>query len=324
MAKYLVTGAGGFIGSNIVHFLIARGDEVRGLDNLSHSRRENIADILDKFDFREADVTNFNAVLSACKGMDFVLHQAAVGSVPRSIDDPVGTNESNVTGTLTVLQAARQAGIKRVVYASSSSVYGDTPALPKRESMPPEPISPYAVSKYAGELYAQTFSKIMGLETVSLRYFNVFGPRQHPSSQYAAVIPKFVRQMLCGEQPTIYGDGKQTRDFTFIDNVVSANLLACDAPAQEASGRTFNVATGKSYSLNELYSMLQKVIGFTKPPRYEGARTGDVHDSLADIGPAEKALAYKTLVDFQEGLRRTVEWYRGELSRAGSSVSALA
>lgn len=312
MAKYLVTGAGGFIGSNIVHHLVARGESVRGLDNLSHSRQENIADIRRSFDFREADVTDLKAMLSACEDVDFVLHQGAVGSVPRSIDDPIGTNNANVSGTLTVFQAAREKGVKRVVYASSSSVYGDTPTLPKRESMPPDPISPYAVSKFAGELYARTFSRLMQLETVSLRYFNVFGPRQHPSSEYAAVIPKFIRQMLDGQQPTIFGDGEQTRDFTFIDNVISMNLLACHAPADKVSGRVFNVATGKSFSLNELYAMLQQLTGFTKAALYKPARAGDVHDSLADITPAETTMGYKTLVDFKEGLKRTVEWYRRE------------
>jgi len=318
MAKYLVTGAGGFIGSNIVHFLVARGEEVRGLDNLSHSRAENIADIRHKFDFREADVTDLNAMRSACEGMDFILHQGAVGSVPRSIDDPVGTNHSNVSGTLTVFQAAREKGIKRVVYASSSSVYGDTPTLPKRESMAADPISPYAVSKYAGELYAQTFSRLMQLETVSLRYFNVFGPRQHPSSEYAAVIPKFIRQMLDGQQPTIFGDGLQTRDFTYIDNVISINLLACHAPAEKVSGRVFNVATGKSFSLNELYAMLQELTGFSKPALYAASRAGDVHDSLADVTPAQTAMGYKTLVDFKEGLRKTVDWYKAEEQAASS------
>ncbi|HEY6251884.1 MAG TPA: SDR family oxidoreductase [Candidatus Angelobacter sp.] len=312
MAKYLITGAGGFIGSNIVHYLVARGEEVRGLDNLSHSRHENYSGILDKFDFRKADVTDLDAMRSACEGMDYVLHQGAVGSVPRSIDDPVGTNHANVAGTLTVFQAAREKGIKRVVYASSSSVYGDTPTLPKRENMAADPISPYAVSKYAGELYAQTFSRLMQLETVSLRYFNVFGPRQHPSSEYAAVIPKFIRQMLDGQQPTILGDGTQTRDFTYIDNVISVNLLACQAPADKVSGRTFNVATGKSFSLNELYSMLQELTGFTKPAMYAPARAGDVHDSLADITPAETAMGYKTLVDFKDGLKKTVDWYQEE------------
>lgn len=320
MAKYLVTGAAGFIGSNIVHYLVASGDQVRGVDNLSHSRPENIADIRNKFDFRQADVTDLQAMRSACQGMDYVLHQGAVGSVPRSIDDPIGTNNANVGGTITLFQAAREKGIKRVVYASSSSVYGDTPTLPKRENMPADPISPYAVSKYAGELYAQTFSRIMQLETVSLRYFNVFGPRQHPSSEYAAVIPKFIRQMLDGRQPTIFGDGLQTRDFTYIDNVISINLLACHAPAEKVSGRVFNVATGNSFSLNELYAMLQELTGFSQPPLYAPARTGDVHDSLADITPAQTAMGYKTLVDFKDGLRRTVDWYRAEASASSSQL----
>jgi nucleoside-diphosphate-sugar epimerase len=322
MSRYLITGAAGFIGSNLAHTLVSRGEEVRGLDNLSHGRRENIAGILDKFDFREADICDQEAVRSACDGMDFVLHQGAVGSVPRSLDDPLGTNQSNVAGTLNVLTAARDAGVKRVVYASSSSVYGDSPILPKRENMMPEPISPYAVSKFAGELYAQSFCRVLGLETVSLRYFNVFGPRQHPSSQYAAVIPKFISQMLTGEQPTIFGDGTQTRDFTFIENVVSANLLACHAPAQNVCGKTFNIAVGTNFTLNQLYSFLQELTGFSKPPVYAPARAGDVHESLADIGSAEKALGYKVLVGFKEGLRRTAEWYREEFSRITDALPA--
>lgn len=324
MAKYLVTGAAGFVGSNLVHALLERGEEVRGIDNAVHSRPENIAGILDKdkFDFRDADITDLDAVRSACKGVDFVLHQAALGSVPRSLDDPLATNDANIVGTLTVFQAARRSGVKRVVYASSSSVYGDTPTLPKRESMPANPISPYAVSKYAGELYAQSFYKVMHLETVSLRYFNVFGPRQHPSSQYAAVIPKFIRLMLNGEQPVILGDGTQTRDFTFVDNVVSANLLACQAPPASVCGKMFNIAAGKKFTLNELYSLLQSLTGFSKPARYAPERLGDVHDSLADTSAAEKAMGYKTLVGFEEGLRRTVEWYRAELKQLPSSVSA--
>lgn len=314
MSKYLVTGAAGFIGSNLVHTLVSRGEEVRGMDNFSHGRRENIAGILAQFDFREADICDLDAVRSACKGMDFVLHQGAVGSVPRSLDDPLGTNQTNVAGTLNVLNAAREAGVERVVYASSSSIYGDSPSLPKRETMMPAPISPYAVSKYAGELYAQSFYKVLGLETVSLRYFNVFGPRQHPSSLYAAVIPKFVSKMLKGEQPTIFGDGTQTRDFTFIENVVSANLLACHAPAANVCGKTFNVAVGTNFTLNQLYSLLQELTGFCRPPLYGPKRTGDVHESLADISSAEKAMGYKCVVEFKEGLRRTVEWYRVELS----------
>jgi nucleoside-diphosphate-sugar epimerase len=247
---------------------------------------------------------------SACEGMDFVLHQGALGSVPRSMADPLASNHANVVGTLSVLQAAREMKVKRVVYAGSSSAYGDTPTLPKRESMPSNPISPYAVSKYAGELYAQSFHKVLGLETVSLRYFNVFGPRQHPTSQYAAVIPIFIRKMLAGEQPTIFGDGTQSRDFTYIDNVVSANLLACQSPASAVSGRVFNIAAGRNFSLNEVYAMLQELTGFSKPALFAPPRGGDVHDSLADTTPAQQAMGYKTLVEFKEGLRRTVEWYK--------------
>jgi UDP-glucose 4-epimerase len=320
MAKYLVTGVAGFIGSNIAHALIARGDEMRGIDDLSHGRLENLTGILDKFDFRQADITDDAAIHSACAGMDYVLHQAARGSVPRSMADPVGSNHANVVGTIKVLQAARVEGVKRVVFASSSSVYGDTPVLPKREDMVCAPISPYAVSKYAGELYAQSFSKVLGLETVSLRYFNVFGPRQHPTSQYAAVIPKFVRAMLQGEQPIIFGDGKQSRDFTYIDNVVSANLLACQAPAEGAAGRVFNVAAGKNFSLNELYSLLQEITGYTCSASYAPPRGGDVRDSLADTAKAQQAMGYKTLVDFREGLRRTVEWYRQEFQAKASAA----
>jgi len=312
MAKYLITGVAGFIGSNIAHALMARGDEVRGIDDLSHGRQENLAGIAARFDFRHADITDDAAIQSACSGMDYVLHQAARGSVPRSMADPVGSNHANVVGTIKVLQAARAAGVKRVVFASSSSVYGDTPVLPKREDMACAPISPYAVSKYAGELYAQSFSRVLGLETVSLRYFNVFGPRQHPTSQYAAVIPKFIRAMLQGEQPVIFGDGKQSRDFTYIDNVVSANLLACQASAEKTSGQVFNIATGKSFSLNDLYALLQEIIGYPKPASHAPPRGGDVRDSLADTGRAQQAMAYKTLVDFKDGLRRTVEWYRQE------------
>lgn len=310
MSRYLVTGAAGFIGSNIAHALVERGEDVRGIDNFSHGRRENIAGILGGIDFREADITDLAAMRSACMGVDFVLHQAALGSVPRSMETPLATNHANVTGTLTVLQAAREAGVKRVVYAGSSSIYGDTPVLPKVETMPPNPISPYAVSKCAGEFYAQSFHKVMGLETVCLRYFNVFGPRQHPTSQYAAVIPIFIHKMLAGEQPTIFGDGTQSRDFTYIDNVVSANLLACQAPVAAAGGRIFNIAAGASFSLNTMYSVLQELTGFRKSALYAANRSGDVRDSLADTRQAQQAIGYKTLVSFNEGLQRTVEWYR--------------
>ncbi len=320
MARFLVTGIAGFIGSNLAHAVVARGDEVRGIDDFCHGRRENLAGIESRIDLREADITDAAAIRSACEGVDYVLHQAALGSVPRSMADPVGSNHANVVGTLQVLQAAREAGVRRVVYASSSSVYGDTPTLPKREEMPANPISPYAVSKCAGELYCQSFSRVLGLETVSLRYFNVFGPRQHPTSQYAAVIPKFVRAMLSGEKPTIFGDGKQSRDFTFIDNVVSANLLACAAPAEKVNGQVFNVAAGKRYSLLELYSLLQEHTGFRQPALFAAPRGGDVRESLADTTRAKDAMGYHPLVDFKEGLRRTVQWYRTEFANATGSV----
>ncbi|HZD92819.1 MAG TPA: SDR family oxidoreductase [Candidatus Sulfotelmatobacter sp.] len=312
MAKYLITGIAGFIGSNLAHALVARGEEVRGIDDLSHGRMENLDGIHDRVDFRNADITDDAAILSACSGTDYVLHQAARGSVPRSLADPVGSNHANITGTVKVLQAGREAGVKRVVLASSSSVYGNTPTLPKHEGMPCAPISPYAVSKYAGELYAQSFACLLNVETVSLRYFNVFGPRQHPTSEYAAVIPRFIRSMLAGEQPVIFGDGKQSRDFTFIDNVVSANLLACQAPAERVSGKVFNVATASSVSLNEMYSLLQELTGHKAAASHAPPRGGDVRDSLADNSRAAEAMGYRPTVDFKEGLRRTVEWYRQE------------
>ena len=321
MARFLITGITGFIGSNLAHALVERGDEVRGIDNFSHARKENLTGIESQIDLREADITDGVAMRSACDGVGYVLHQAALGSVPRSMADPVGSNHANVVGTLQVLQAAREAGVRRVVYASSSSVYGDTPTLPKREDMPANPVSPYAVSKYAGELYCQSFSRVLGLETVSLRYFNVFGPRQHPTSQYAAVIPKFIRAMLLGEQPTIFGDGKQSRDFTFIDNVVSANLLACAAPAEKVDGRVFNVAAGKSFSLLDLYSLLQQHTGFDKPALFAAPRGGDVRDSLADTSRGREAMGYKTLVDFKDGLKSTVDWYRIELASAAAPAT---
>jgi nucleoside-diphosphate-sugar epimerase len=322
MAKYLITGVAGFIGSNLAHALIQQGEEVRGIDNFSHGRWENIADIVHHFDFREADITDTRAVRSACDGMDYVLHQAALGSVPRSLVDPIATNHANVAGTLSVLEAARETGVKRVIFASSSSIYGNTPVLPKHERMPLNPISPYAVSKCAGELYCQSFYNVLGVETVCLRYFNVFGPRQHPTSEYAAVIPKFIRQMLNGERPTIFGDGKQSRDFTFVDNVVSANLLACHAPAHKACGRSFNIAAGKGFSLNELYSMLQQITGFGTPPAYVAARCGDVRDSLADTTEAEQALGYRTLVGFPVGLQTTVQWYKHEVANAAHALGS--
>src|SRR5689334_13188471 len=260
MAKYLITGIAGFIGSSIARALLAQGDEVRGIDNLATGKRENIAEISSRIDFREADLLDLKAVQDACRGVDYVYHEAAIPSVPKSVVDPLGSNQSNVDGTVHVLIAARDAKVKRVVYAASSSAYGDTPTLPKREDMPPNPISPYAVAKLASEYYMTSFYRCYGLETVCLRYFNIFGPRQDPTSPYSGVLAKFITQMLNGEEPTILGDGEQSRDFTYIDNAVHANLLAAKAPASEVAGRVFNVATGKRVDLNETFRILKKIM----------------------------------------------------------------
>jgi nucleoside-diphosphate-sugar epimerase len=314
MALYLITGIAGFIGSSLAHELLKRGESVRGIDNFSTGKRENIAGILSKIDFRKADLLDAPAMADACSGADYVLHQAAIPSVPRSVADPLESNRANVDGTLNLLIAARDAKVKRVVYAASSSAYGDTPTLPKFEDMVPSPISPYAVAKLAGEHYMTSFFRCYGLETVSLRYFNIFGPRQDPSSHYSGVLAKFNRQMLAGTPPTIYGDGEQSRDFTFIDNVVSANLLACIAPRDQACGRVFNIATGKRWTLNQTYRILQRLTGYAGDAQYGPERTGDVKHSLADITRARQCLHYEPLVDFEEGLRRTVEWYRSSMS----------
>jgi nucleoside-diphosphate-sugar epimerase len=313
MAKYLVTGAAGFIGSSLVRALLERGDEVRGIDNLSTGRRENLTDVVKRIDFREIDILNLDALRQACEDVDYVFHEAAIPSVPKSVVDPLGSNRVNVDGTVNVLIAARDAKVKRVVYAASSSAYGDTPTLPKHEAMTPNPISPYAVAKLASEYYMISFFRCYGLETVCLRYFNIFGPRQDPSSPYSGVLAKFSLQMLRGEQPTVFGDGEQSRDFNFIDNAVSANLLACSAPAAECAGRVFNVATGKRATLNETFELLKPLTGFNGTLKYAPERGGDIKHSLADISLAQKHLGYKPLVSFEEGLRRTVEWYRSEM-----------
>src|SRR5579862_4890297 len=255
MAKYLVTGAAGFIGSSLVRALLERGEQVRGVDNLSTGNRQNLAEVLTKIDFREADILDLDAMHRACEGIDYVLHQAAIPSVPKSVLDPIGSNRANIDGTVNVLVAARDAKVKRVVYAASSSAYGDTPTLPKHERMTPDPISPYAVAKLASEHYMTSFYRCYGLETVSLRYFNIFGPRQDPSSPYSGVLAKFITQMLGGQRPTMFGDGEQSRDFTYIDNAVEANLLACKAPAAEVAGKVFNVATGRRVTLNETFKL---------------------------------------------------------------------
>ncbi|HEY6185554.1 MAG TPA: SDR family oxidoreductase [Terriglobales bacterium] len=313
MATYLVTGVAGFIGSALARAVLAQGDKVRGVDNFSTGKRENLTEILDQIDFRQADLLDAASMSDACQGVDFVFHEAAIPSVPKSVLDPIGSNRANVDGTLNLLVAARDAKVKRVIYAASSSAYGDTPTLPKREDMTPNPISPYAVAKLAGEQYMISFFRCYGLETVCLRYFNIFGPRQDPSSQYSGVLAKFALQMLQGEQPTIFGDGTQSRDFTYIDNAVSANLLACKAPAADVAGKVFNCATGKRADLNETFQILKKLTGYKGDVKYGPERGGDIKHSLADLSRTEKYLGYKPEIEFQEGLRRTVEWYKSQI-----------
>jgi UDP-glucose 4-epimerase len=318
MTRYLVTGAAGFIGRSIAKQLLEQGHAVRGMDNFSTGKRENLEG-LNGLEFIEGDITNAAAVEIACQGIEIIFHEAALASVPRSVADPIATNHANVTGTLQLLNTAKQATVRRVIYAASSSAYGDTPTLPKREDMLPNPVSPYAVSKLTGEYYMQSFSQVYGLETVSIRYFNVFGPYQDPSSQYSGVLAKFIPQMLQAEAPTIYGDGEQSRDFTYIENVVNANLLASEAPATRVAGKMFNVATGTRVTLNETVEILRKIIGYNGPIHHAGERTGDVKHSLADISAARVALGYEPSVDFQEGLRRTVEWYRTMITAVGET-----
>jgi nucleoside-diphosphate-sugar epimerase len=306
MVHYLVTGGAGFIGSHIVEALVERGDCVRVLDNLSTGRQENIASFLDRVEFIKGDLRDAEVVRRAVEGVDFVLHQAAIPSVTRSVQDPIPTETANVIGTLNLLLAARDAGVRRVVYASSSSIYGDSPTLPKAETMPPRPKSPYAVSKLAMEYHCRIATELYGLETVGLRYFNVFGPRQDPASEYAAVIPKFITAMLGGESPTIYGDGTQSRDFTYVNNVVTANLLAATAP--DMVGRVFNAAVGTRYTLLELVTMLNEILGTHIEPISGPPRPGDVKHSQADISLI-KEYGYQVQVDFREGLQKTVDWF---------------
>ena len=306
---YLVTGGAGFIGSHIAEELVRRGHRVRVVDSLITGKRRNLNHI-PGVEFLEGDLADAAVAKRAVDGAGYVLHQAAIPSVPRSVKDPVTSHRANVDATLNVLVAARDGGVKRVVFAGSSSAYGNTPALPKREDMPANPLSPYALQKVIGEQYLQLFTKLYGLETVSIRYFNVFGPRQDPTSPYSGVLAKFITQMLKGEQPTILGDGKQSRDFTYVDNAVEANLLALKVPASEVVGRVFNVATGRRIELNETFRILKKLTGYTGEVQYGPERAGDVKHSLADLSRAEKHLGYKPKVDFEEGLRRTIEWYR--------------
>jgi len=312
--RYVVTGGAGFIGSNTVDELVRRGETVIVLDDLSSGKEDNLAEVRSKISFIKGSITDLEAVRKAMQSADYVIHLAARTSVPRSVKDPIDTNKINVEGTLNVLVAARDAKVKRVVFAASSSAYGETPTLPKVETMQPEPISPYGVAKYAGELYAQMFGRVYGLENVSLRYFNIFGPRQDPDSPYSGVLAKFCTAFLEKTQPLVFGDGEQSRDFTFIENAVAANLLACEAP--NASGKVFNVGTGTRVTLNQTLALLANLTGNRLETKYEPPRDGDIRDSQADITQARAILNYEPLVTFEEGLRRTVEWYREAQAKA--------
>lgn len=308
--KYLVTGGAGFIGSNIVSELLKQGQQVVVLDNFATGKRENILPLMknENLTMIEGDLRSFHIVRSAVKGVDYILHQGALPSVPRSINDPITSNDVNILGMLNILEAAKEFGVKRVVVASSSSIYGNSESLPKVETMPVNPLSPYALTKYAQERYCQIFSQIYGLETVALRYFNVFGPRQDPTSQYSAVIPKFIRLIMADKEPVIYGDGSQSRDFTFVENNVWANIQACTAP--KAAGEVINIACGERYTLIELVQMINEILGKNIEPKFETDRAGDVKHSLAGIEKAKELLSYEVRVDFREGLRRTVEYFR--------------
>jgi UDP-glucose 4-epimerase len=310
MIRYLVTGCAGFIGSWITETLVERGETVRGLDNFETGRRENLRHLAGKFEFVECDLRDADGVARACNGIDFVFHQGALPSVPRSVKDPRTSHTANIDGTFNLLEGARAAGVKRIVYAASSSAYGNQPGFPRVETMFPMPIAPYPVQKLAGEFYMKSYWQVYGLETVCLRYFNIFGPRQDPESPYSGIMAKFALQMLRGDPPTINGDGEQGRDFTYVGNAVSANLLAIDAPAEKVAGRLFNVACGERHTVNKTYKILAGLIDFKEPPIYAPPRTGDIHNSLADISAAREAFGYEPNIGFEEGLRRTVAWYR--------------
>ena len=304
---YLVTGGAGFIGSNIAEKLVDNGENVRVIDNFLTGKQENMNTFIDRIEFIEGDIRDLDTVTRAMKDVDYVIHQAALPSVPKSVELPIESNEHNTNGTLNILFAAKEAGVKRVVYAASSSAYGDQPQSPKVETMLPMPMSPYAVNKLAGEHYCASFTTVYGLETVALRYFNVFGPRQDPTSFYSAVIPKFISSLMKNEKPIIYGDGEQSRDFTYIDNVVNGNLLACKA--EGVGGKMFNLACGESFTLNQLFKDLQDIIETSLEPVYEEARVGDVKHSLADINKAKEELGFNVQVDFKNGLKKTVDWF---------------
>ncbi len=321
MSLYLVTGVAGFIGSSIAEALLDRGEKVRGIDNFVTGKRQNLAG-LKGLDFIEGDLNSPDAVRKACDGVTTVFHEAAIPSVPRSVLDPVESNHANVNGTLRLLVAAKDAGVKRVIYAGSSSAYGDTPTLPKHEAMMPDPISPYAVSKVAGEFYMQSFYRVYGIETVTLRYFNVFGPRQDPSSPYSGVLAKWITQMLSDGPVVVFGDGEQSRDFTFIENVVRGNLLAASASSERVAGRVFNLATGERITLNSVLTVLKGITGYRRVAEYAEERAGDIKHSHADISRVRSALGYEPSVGFKEGLNKTVEWYRSQTVEHGVAATA--
>lgn len=311
MANYLVTGGAGFIGSHLVERLVKDGHAVRVLDNFATGKRDNLAPFLSKIDLLEGDLRNPDDCRRACRDIEIVYHEGAVPSVPKSVEDPVTSHQANVDGTFNILMAARDAKCRRLIYAASSSAYGDLPELPKRESVCPQPLSPYAVNKLAGEYYLLAFYRCFGLQTLSLRYFNVFGPRQDPKSQYAAAIPAFVSAILAGESPTIYGDGEQTRDFTYIDNVVHANMLA--AQAAKTEGQVVNIACGQRVTVNQIIAQINQLLGKNVPSKHVAERPGDIKHSLADIALARKIIGFEPLITFEEGLRRAIDWYRHNL-----------
>src|SRR5712672_2017427 len=319
--RFVITGGAGFIGSNTVDELVRRGHSVVVLDDLSSGKEEHLAEIRNKITFIKGSVTDIEVVRKAMHEAEYVLHLAARTSVPRSVKDPIDTNRINIDGTLNVLVAARDAKVKRIVVAASSSIYGETATLPKVENMEPQPISPYGVTKYVGELYAQTFGRCYGLENVSLRYFNIFGPRQEPTSPYSGVLAKFCTAFLENTQPVIFGDGEQTRDFTYVENAVQANLLACEA--SNVSGKVFNVGVGGRFSLNQTVTLLSDISGKNLEPKYEPARDGDIRDSQADISQAREFLGYEPSVAFDEGLRRTFEWYRTTQEKEKAAPTAV-
>jgi nucleoside-diphosphate-sugar epimerase len=312
--RYLVTGGAGFIGSHIVDQLVQRGQEVVVLDDLSAGKEANLAGVRDKIDFHIGSITDLAAVQSACKGVQYVIHLAARTSVPRSVLNPLETNHVNIDGMLNVLVAARDAQVRRFVFAASSAAYGETPTLPKVESMPAQPISPYGLTKYVGELYAQVFGRVYGLENACLRYFNVFGPRQDPTSQYSGVLSRFMLAVIEGQAPVVYGDGEQSRDFTYVDNIVDETLRACEAPG--ATGLVFNGGTGARITLNQVLKLLEQITGKAVKPKYDAPRDGDIRDSQADVSLARKILGYEPRVLFEEGLKRTWDWYKQAYTKA--------